>query len=347
MIKKILTSLILSVILITTVQAAMGIPKNLMPKNTPLKGLNQTITEEVKANGQDGAVTGANIVLQYLANILLFFAAPLAVLFLARAAADYAFAMGEDSKLESAKRELTWSLVGLVLVMFSYLLVRLFIQPLSGLQTTTDAALEAQCQAMYKTTCAEHATQVENDKIKADGAKANADRDKHEKNVTMEKDEKNKAEAADKKNTEDKAKAAEAKAATEKIAAEQAKQAEQDAAAVAKNQKDLNKYRLEAAMLEADAKKAEEKAAAIQDQLKAESMKAKPDSKLMEQLDKQARPLIKAADDAKAAAKATDAKAEAAQKAVDADKAAAELKAQQAAAKEAAKKQDATAAKVE
>lgn len=155
MIKKILTSLILSIMLVVTVQAAIGIPSDLMPKNVPLQGLNKTIAEQVKAGGQEGAVTGANIVLQYIANLLLFFAAPLAVLFLARAGADYAFAMGEDSKLESAKRELTWSLVGLVLVMFAYVIIRVAIQPLLGLQSATDAALEAQCQATYKMSCAE------------------------------------------------------------------------------------------------------------------------------------------------------------------------------------------------
>ena len=155
MIKKIITSLILSIILVATVQAAMGIPDTYKPKNIPLQGLNETITKTVTADSQDGAVTGVNIVLQYMANLLLFFAAPLSVLFLARAGADYAFAMGEDSKLESAKRELTWSLVGLVLIMFAYVIIRVAIQPLLGLQSATDAALEAQCQATYKMSCAE------------------------------------------------------------------------------------------------------------------------------------------------------------------------------------------------
>lgn len=140
MIKKALTSLIFSIMLAATVQAAIGIPSELQPQNVPLKGLNETITQQVAAGGQDGAVTAANTVLQYIANLLLFFAAPLAVLFIARAGADYAFALGEDSKIESAKRELTWSLIGLVLVMFSYVLVRVIIQPLPLLQKATDAA---------------------------------------------------------------------------------------------------------------------------------------------------------------------------------------------------------------
>lgn len=149
--KKILTAIILSTLLFTTVQAAIGIPKELEPKNIGLKGLNQTITDTVKQSGanggQDGAVTAANIVLQYIANILLFFAAPLAVLFLARAGSDYAFAMGEDSQLENAKRELTWSILGLVLVMFAYVIVRIIIQPAVLLQTATQTEFASQRSA--------------------------------------------------------------------------------------------------------------------------------------------------------------------------------------------------------
>lgn len=136
--KKILTAIILSTLLFTTVQAAIGIPKELRPDNVGLKSLNETITQEVGKNGQEGAVTSANIVLQYFANILLFFAAPLAVLFLARAGSDYAFAMGEDAQLEKAKRELTYSILGLVLVMFAYVIVRIIIQPTVLLQTATE-----------------------------------------------------------------------------------------------------------------------------------------------------------------------------------------------------------------
>lgn len=172
MTKKILASLILSIFLAATVQAAIGIPENLQPKNVPLKGLNKTVTQQVAENGQDGAVTGANIILQYMANILLFFAAPLAVLFLARAAADYAFSMGEDAKLESAKREFTWSLLGLLLVMFSYILVRVFIEPLPLLQDATDAALpkqieqgaEAICKEKYGMSCEDYAKLPEDKK---------------------------------------------------------------------------------------------------------------------------------------------------------------------------------------
>ncbi len=165
MIKKILTSLVLSIMFVVTVQAAIGIPSDLMPKNVPLQELNKTITQQVTTSGQDGAVTGANIVLQYMANLLLFFAAPLAVLFLARAGADYAFAMGEDSKLEGAKRELTWSILGLVLVMFAYVIVRIMMQPVVGLQSATDAALPTQINQGAEAICQQKSLETYGEKM--------------------------------------------------------------------------------------------------------------------------------------------------------------------------------------
>ena len=143
----ILATLILSVTLCTTVSAAVGIPDYLVPSNVGMKGINKAVEDKVKsassADQQDAAVAGVNIILQYVANLLLFVAAPLAVLFIARSGADYAFALGEESKMEAAKRELMWSLLGLVLVMFSYVLVRLIIQPFPLLQADNNAALGA------------------------------------------------------------------------------------------------------------------------------------------------------------------------------------------------------------
>lgn len=143
--KKIIASLIITLALASTVSAAIGIPEYLTPKNAGMKGVNKAVTEQVKkaekGGEQDAAVVGVNIILQYMANLLLFLAAPLAVLFIAHAGQSYTFAMGDETKLESAKRELTWALLGLLLIMMSYVIVRLLIQPLPLLQDATDAKL--------------------------------------------------------------------------------------------------------------------------------------------------------------------------------------------------------------
>ncbi len=129
----------------TTVYAAVGIPDYLTPKNVGMKDINQKVAEQVKNadDEQAAAVSAVNIVIQYVANLLLFVAAPLAVLFIARAGSDYAFAMGDETKVENAKRELTWALLGLLLVMFAYLIVRLMIQPFILYQEANDKILGA------------------------------------------------------------------------------------------------------------------------------------------------------------------------------------------------------------
>lgn len=127
----------------TTVYAAVGIPDYLTPKNVGMKDINQKVAEQVKnaPDEQAAAVSAVNIIIQYVSNLLLFFAAPLAVLFIARAGSDYIFAMGDEAVVEKAKRELTWALLGLLLVMFSYLIVRLMIQPFIFYQEANDKIL--------------------------------------------------------------------------------------------------------------------------------------------------------------------------------------------------------------
>lgn len=128
--------------------AAVGIPDYLRPNNVGLKDLNEAITKNsqnstntANSSQQDAAVQNINIVLQYVANLLLFFAAPLAVMFIARAGGDYAMAFGDESKVEGAKRQLTYALLGLVLIMTSYVITRFLFQPFPVIQGGNDKAL--------------------------------------------------------------------------------------------------------------------------------------------------------------------------------------------------------------
>lgn len=137
--KTIIATLLITTAFASMVHSAVGIPDYLQPKNAGLKSVSQEITKVVDDKGQQGAVEGANILLQYIANILLFFAAPLAVLFLTRAGFDYAMALGEESALEKAKRELMWATLGLLVVMFAYVFVRAFLQLAPTAQIINDA----------------------------------------------------------------------------------------------------------------------------------------------------------------------------------------------------------------
>ena len=117
------------------VYAAVGIPQYLIPKDTPLRELNKNISDKALEK-DDAAVTGANLVLQFIANALLYVAAPLAILFVAHGGQGYAFAFGEQGKMDAAKREILWALLGLGTILVSYIAVRMIIGSFLGLNVS-------------------------------------------------------------------------------------------------------------------------------------------------------------------------------------------------------------------
>lgn len=135
-------TVMMAINMIAVTHAAITIPDEYRPKNVALDKLNKTISDTAKTQGtQEAAVGTVNLVVQYIANILLFFAAPLAVLFLARAGSDYAFAFGDQTKIDAAKRELTWAILGLVVIIISYVTIRLMLGIGTNLQTASDQML--------------------------------------------------------------------------------------------------------------------------------------------------------------------------------------------------------------
>lgn len=104
--------------------AQVGIPNKYIPDNAPMKELLKTNSNNVSTITGE---VGANYILQKLANGLIYFAAPLAVLFVAHAGVSYGMAAGENSKLEAAKKELMWAIIGLFAIMTSFFLIRFMI----------------------------------------------------------------------------------------------------------------------------------------------------------------------------------------------------------------------------
>ncbi len=139
--KKILLAIMFAVTLFGStalpVQAAVGIPEYLTPKDTPLYKFNSKLTQAAKSGVEDLGTKGINTFLQLLVNILLYVAAPIAVMFVAHGGQNYAFAMGEQGKLDAAKREITWALLGLVTILFAYILVRWMIATFYMIPTGT------------------------------------------------------------------------------------------------------------------------------------------------------------------------------------------------------------------
>jgi len=55
---------------------------------------------------------------------ILLFTASATIIFLIIAGGNYIFAFGKDQRIEAGKRGLTWSLVGLIMILLSYAIVQ-------------------------------------------------------------------------------------------------------------------------------------------------------------------------------------------------------------------------------
>lgn len=130
--KKFLLSFILileiSLALTLPVQAAVGIPDYYIPKNTPLREFNTELVKNSKIEGMGVGTTATNRLLQIVANSLIYVAAPLAILFIAHGGQAYAFAFGEETKIGNAKKEIMWALIGLIVILGSYMMIRFLLQ---------------------------------------------------------------------------------------------------------------------------------------------------------------------------------------------------------------------------
>lgn len=127
MIKKILTTIILSISLLiagTAVVHAYQIDPSYRPSNAPF-----ALNEEIKTKGASGATV---LVLQIIAGALLYFAVPVGVIMIVMAGSSMVIFGAEQEKLDAAKKHLTWSIIGLVLIILSYSLVKIIITAIIG-----------------------------------------------------------------------------------------------------------------------------------------------------------------------------------------------------------------------
>lgn len=122
MIKKILTTVLLTMSLLIAGTAAVHayqIDPSYRPSNEPF-----ALDKEIKAQGATGATI---VVLQIVAGALLYFAAPIGIIMIAWAGGSMVIFGAEQEKLDAAKKHLTWSIVGLVVIILSYSIVRIII----------------------------------------------------------------------------------------------------------------------------------------------------------------------------------------------------------------------------
>ena len=117
MLKKILITICLSITILSTgsmLSHAYEIDPSYRPINSPFN-------LEYK---QRDAQTNTILILQILTGALLYFAAPLAVIFIIIGGWSMIVGGADTEKVEQAKKSLTWSAVGLVLIILSYSAVR-------------------------------------------------------------------------------------------------------------------------------------------------------------------------------------------------------------------------------
>lgn len=115
--KKIFLTILLSIaILILSAVAvyAYEIDPSYRPINQPFG--NQTYS----GRASDSTI----VVLQVISGALLYLAAPVAVIILVMAGFNLVMGGAESEQLDTAKKQITWALIGLALIILSYSIVR-------------------------------------------------------------------------------------------------------------------------------------------------------------------------------------------------------------------------------
>ena len=99
--------------------SAYQIDPSYQPINSPF-----SLKDDIKDKGSAGALV---VVLQMIASGLLYFAAPIAIIMLGFGAFNMVSGSGESEKIDQAKKHLTWSLIGLIVIILSYSIVKIVI----------------------------------------------------------------------------------------------------------------------------------------------------------------------------------------------------------------------------
>jgi hypothetical protein len=118
---------ILGITIITLLFLALAISKIAYADNFTInpdyKPINEPfpLTDVIEKEGAGGATI---LVLQIIAGGLLYFAAPVAIIMIAMAAFGIVMGGAESEKIEQSKKNLTWSVIGLLVIILSYSIVR-------------------------------------------------------------------------------------------------------------------------------------------------------------------------------------------------------------------------------
>lgn len=113
-----LTATLAGILFAYTAHAVYTISDTLRPDNMPLQ-----IDIDADMSGEDYL----RIILQIVAGALLYLAAPIAVIAITMSGFNMVAYSSSEEKVGEAKKHLTWSIIGLALVIFSYSLIKMII----------------------------------------------------------------------------------------------------------------------------------------------------------------------------------------------------------------------------
>jgi hypothetical protein len=97
---------------------------------------------------QNASANVANVVLQLIAGSLIYAAGPIAVLMLAIGGFRYVISHGDQTQMEAAKKNITWAIIGLLVILVSWIIVSNVIKVVTqtAVQTPTTTSVQPAAQ---------------------------------------------------------------------------------------------------------------------------------------------------------------------------------------------------------
>ncbi len=117
MYKKLILKTVLLLILISIPLLVMAQGVILDPSIKPL------YATDIQVTGEGNRASLANAVLQMISGGLIYLAGPVAVLMLAIGGLRYITSRGDQTQMEEAKKTITWSIAGLIVIILSWAII--------------------------------------------------------------------------------------------------------------------------------------------------------------------------------------------------------------------------------
>lgn len=113
---------VITAILLPVVAEASGQNRLIALEQLP-EDLRPQYAVDIPYKKGDDATQRGNIILQLIAGSLIYAAGPIAVLMIAIGGFRYVISHGEQSQMEEAKKNITWAVIGLLVIIVSYAIV--------------------------------------------------------------------------------------------------------------------------------------------------------------------------------------------------------------------------------